>query len=131
MQTLWAGPWMQNVAGQTAAQAATGLFWINMAMLATFWSWGMVNPWLLRRGLDANRLMAWGLPSSLLVLAALLALFGFFDLVRELDDVGRRVAGWFGNRRRRCRWARRRAPGPGPCFASAAPSYPCRYRPWP
>jgi lipopolysaccharide export system permease protein len=29
------------------------------------------------------------LATSLLVLAALLALFGFFDLVRELDDVGR------------------------------------------
>ena len=29
------------------------------------------------------------LASSLLVLAALLALFGFFDLIRELDDVGR------------------------------------------
>ena len=27
--------------------------------------------------------------SSLLVLAALLALFGFFDLIRELDDLGR------------------------------------------
>lgn len=74
MQTLWAGPWMQNVAGQTAAQAATGLFWINMAMLATFWSWGMVNPWLLRRGLGANSLMAWGLPSSLLVLAGIVVL---------------------------------------------------------
>ena len=74
MQALWAGPWMQNVAGQTAAQAATGLFWINMAMLATFWSWGMVNPWLLRRGLDANSLMAWGLPSSLLVLAGIVVL---------------------------------------------------------
>lgn len=74
MQTLWAGPWMQNVAGQTAAQAATGLFWINMAMLAAFWSWGMVNPWLLRRGLDANSLMAWGLPSSLLMLASIVVL---------------------------------------------------------
>ena len=74
MQTLWAGPWMQNVAGQTAQQAATGLFWINMAMLGTFWSWGMVNPWLLRRGLDANKLMAWGLPSSLLVLASIVLL---------------------------------------------------------
>jgi len=74
MQTLWAGPWMQNVAGQSPQQAAAGLFWINMAMLGTFWSWGMVNPWLLRRGLDANRLMAWGLPSSLIVLATIVAL---------------------------------------------------------
>ena len=74
MQTLWAGPWMQNVAGQSPQQAAAGLFWINMAMLGTFWSWGMVNPWLLRRGLDANRLMVWGLPSSLIVLATIVAL---------------------------------------------------------
>ena len=74
MQTLWAGPWMQNVAGQSPQQAAAGLFWINLAMLGTFWSWGMVNPWLLRRGLDANRLMAWGLPSSLIVLATIVAL---------------------------------------------------------
>src|SRR5258707_12922303 len=29
------------------------------------------------------------LASSLLVLAALIALFGFFDLIRELDDLGR------------------------------------------
>src|SRR5687767_416863 len=29
------------------------------------------------------------LASSLFVLAALLALFGFFDLIRELDDLGR------------------------------------------
>jgi hypothetical protein len=37
-------------------------------MLCTFWSWGMLSPWLLRRGWDANRLMLWGLPLSLLVL---------------------------------------------------------------
>lgn len=71
MQTLWAGPWMQKVAGQTPLQAATGLFWINVAMLCTFWTWGMANPWLQRRGLDANRLMAWGLPVALAVLAGI------------------------------------------------------------
>lgn len=68
MQTLWAGPWMQRVAGSTPLQAATGLFWINVAMLCTFWTWGMVNPWLLRKGLGADRLMAAGLPLSLVVL---------------------------------------------------------------
>ena len=68
VQTLWAGPWMQQVAGYTPLQAATGLFWINVSMLCTFWSWGMLSPWLLRRGWDANRLMLWGLPLSLLVL---------------------------------------------------------------
>lgn len=73
MQTLWAGPWMQRVAGYTPLQAATGLFWINVCMLCTFWTWGMVSPWLLRKGLGADRLMAAGLPLSLLVLAGTIA----------------------------------------------------------
>lgn len=71
VQTLWAGPWMQRVAGYTPLEAATGLFGINVAMLCTFWTWGMVNPWLLRKGLDADRLMAAGLPLSLVVLAVI------------------------------------------------------------
>jgi MFS family permease len=72
MQTLWAGPWMVKVGGYSALQAATGLFWINVAMLCTFWTWGMLGPWLARRGLHANRLMAWGMPSSLLTIAILI-----------------------------------------------------------
>lgn len=72
MQTLWAGPWMQQVAGYSALESATGLFWINMSMLCTFWTWGMVNPWLLRRGLGADRLMLAGLPLSLLILLAII-----------------------------------------------------------
>lgn len=69
VQTLWAVPWMIRVAGATAAQAATGLFWINMAMLVTFWCWGLATPRLMRRGWTADRLIAWGLPLSFLVLA--------------------------------------------------------------
>ena len=68
VQTLWAGPWMQQVAGYTPLAAATGLFWINVSMLCTFWSWGMLNPWLLRKGFGADWLMAVGLPLSLVVL---------------------------------------------------------------
>ena len=69
LQTLWAGPWMVRVAGYTPLESATGLFYINACMLATFWSWGMVNPWLARKGWNAARLMAWGVPVSLAVLA--------------------------------------------------------------
>ncbi len=69
MQTLWAGPWMIRVAGYTPLEAATGLFYINASMLVTFWSWGMVNPWLARRGLHATRMITWGVPFSLVVLA--------------------------------------------------------------
>ena len=71
MQTLWAGPWMVKVAGFSSLQAATGLFWINLCMLITFWAWGMAAPWLARKGLDADRLMAWGLPSCFIPIAIL------------------------------------------------------------
>lgn len=72
MQTLWAGPWMQRVAGYTPLEAATGLFWINVSMLCTFWTWGMVNPWLLRKGVGVDRLIALGLPLSLAVLTGII-----------------------------------------------------------
>jgi len=72
VQTLWAGPWMVKVANYTPAQSALGLFGINLCMLTAFWLWGMVNPRLARRGLRAERLIAWGLPLSLLVLGAII-----------------------------------------------------------
>lgn len=72
MQTLWAAPWMVKVTGYSPLQAATGLFWINVAMLATFWIWGSVNPWLTRRGIHADRLIALGLPISFLLLAIII-----------------------------------------------------------
>ncbi len=72
MQTLWAGPWMLRVAGYTPLEAATGLFWINAAMLCTFWCWGLAGPWLLRRFGGADPIMAAGLPLQLVVLAGIL-----------------------------------------------------------
>ena len=71
VQTLWAGPWMTQVAGWTALQAATGLFVINLCMLATFWLMGLVTPALTRRGVRVEQLIAAGLPLSLLMLCAL------------------------------------------------------------
>ncbi|WP_431098857.1 MFS transporter [Polaromonas aquatica] len=73
VQTLWAGPWMIRVAGYTPLEAATGLFYINACMLVTFWGWGMVNPWLSRHGWSATRLITWGVPFSLAVLAVNIA----------------------------------------------------------
>ena len=72
IQSLWAGPWLVRVAGWAPAQAAAGLFAINLCMLATFWTWGLLNPMLARRGLHTDRLIAWGLPLSLVVLAGIL-----------------------------------------------------------
>ena len=72
IQSLWAGPWMVRVAGYTPLQAAGGLFFVNACMLCTFWTWGLVNPTLARRGIRAERLIAWGLPISFVVLLAII-----------------------------------------------------------
>ena len=69
VQALWAGPWLTQVAGGSPSQAAAGLFTINLAMLLAFMTWGAVMPRLSARGLTAVRLMAWGLPVSLGLLA--------------------------------------------------------------
>jgi MFS family permease len=67
MQTLWAGPWMIKVAGYTPLEAATGLFWVNVCMLITFWLWGWVTPALTQRGIHANQIMSYGVPLNLCV----------------------------------------------------------------
>jgi predicted MFS family arabinose efflux permease len=82
VQTLWAGPWMGRVAGYTPLESATGLFYINATMLVTFWTWGMVNPWLVGKGWHATRLVAWGVPLSIMVLAVNIAMGS--------------ATGWFG-----------------------------------
>jgi predicted MFS family arabinose efflux permease len=69
VQALWAGPWLVNVCGQTPAQAARGLFVINLGMLAAFMAWGVLAPRLQARGWTAARLIARFMPLSTLVLA--------------------------------------------------------------
>lgn len=71
MQTLWAGPWMVKVAGYTATESAVGLFWINASMLLAYWMWGWANPWLARTGYTPDRLIARGVPLSLVLLGIL------------------------------------------------------------
>lgn len=74
MQTLWAGPWLVKVSGQSPLVAATGLFWLSVSMLVAFWSWGLAGPWLERRGWTADRLVAYGMPLSFGVMAIIVAL---------------------------------------------------------
>jgi predicted MFS family arabinose efflux permease len=71
IQTLWAGPWMTQVAGWTASEAASGLFLINLSMLVVFWLWGLITPGLARKGIPVERLIAWGLPLSFAVIGTL------------------------------------------------------------
>lgn len=74
VQTLWAGPWLVKVSGYTPAQAAQGLFGINVCMLLTFWLWGVINPRLARHGWTAERLIARGMPVPMALLALIVAL---------------------------------------------------------
>jgi predicted MFS family arabinose efflux permease len=74
VQALWAGPWLTRVAGQSADAAAQGLFIVNLAMLCTFAAWGALMPRLVRRGWTAPRIMGWGIPLALGVLAMNIAL---------------------------------------------------------
>jgi Major Facilitator Superfamily len=69
VQSLWAGPWLTAVGGRTPAQAAQGLFAINLSMMCAFFAWGVAMPRLARRGISVNRLIALGLPLSLALLA--------------------------------------------------------------
>ena len=72
MQTLWVVPWMTRVAGYTPIEAATGLFWLNIGMLVSFWLWGLLSPWLVRRGLHPVRLITVGIPLSFLALGLII-----------------------------------------------------------
>ncbi|MCX8520755.1 MAG: MFS transporter [Rhodoferax sp.] len=71
MQTLWVTPWMVHMAGFSGAQAAAGLFWISIAMLLSYWVWGLINPRLARRGIHADWLILHGVPLSLIPLLLL------------------------------------------------------------
>lgn len=68
IQTLWAGPWMTNVSGFTATQAALNLFWLNLSMLVTFFIWGFINPYFYKKGISTDKIIIYGVPFSFLAL---------------------------------------------------------------
>ena len=70
MQSLWIGPWLTQVSGRTPAEAAQGLFLVNLSMLAAFFCWGLAMPRLTRSGWAGMRLIAraWPLGVGLLAL---------------------------------------------------------------
>ena len=74
VQSLWAGPWLTAVAGRSPNEAAQGLFFINLAMLIAFFSWGLIMPPLRQRGFTVNGLITAGVPLSLGLLALAVAL---------------------------------------------------------
>ena len=74
IQTLWAGPWMLNVAGYSPLESATGLFWINITMLFAFLIWGYLLPKFSEYGLDSIKIIKYGLPINYLILFLIILL---------------------------------------------------------
>lgn len=72
MLTLWVVPWLTRVAGYSPGEAADALFQISVAILVVYWLWGVINPWLVRHGLTAPRLIGWGVPLCMISFAAIL-----------------------------------------------------------
>ena len=74
IQTLWAGPWMLNVAGYSPLESAIGLFWINITMLFAFLIWGYLLPKFSEYGLDSIKIIKYGLPLNYLILFLIILL---------------------------------------------------------
>lgn len=71
MQSLWIGPWLTQVGGRSAGQAAQGLFLVNLSMLVAFLCWGLAMPRLIRMGWAGERLIARAWPLGVLLLATI------------------------------------------------------------
>ena len=74
IQTLWAGPWMIRVAGYSPLESATGLFWINITMLVSFFLWGYFLPKITNLGFSAIKILILGIPLSFLVMLTIILL---------------------------------------------------------
>ena len=69
LQSLWIGPWLTQVTGRSAEEAAQGLFGVNFAMLVAFFGWGLLLPRLIRAGWAGERLIAVVWPVNVVCLA--------------------------------------------------------------
>ena len=74
VQTLWAGPWMIKVSGYTPEESANGLFVIYLSLLFSFLIWGYFIPKFSKNVSDAIKLIKFGAPLNLIVLAFIIYL---------------------------------------------------------
>ncbi len=88
---------MTKVSGYTPLQAASGLFQINIVMLFGYLIWGSINPLLLKKGFDANKLLKIGIPVTFIMLGVIVylgplaggyiwAIYGFSCVVFSLTQ---------------------------------------------
>ena len=98
VQTLWAAPWLTDVASLEINQVGYYLFILGISTMIGFLFWGMLATWLLDRGIHPNIAFKWGSTIFLLVQVALVfkvtqnlfllwACFGFFGTVGSLAYV--------------------------------------------
>ncbi len=71
MQSLWIGPWLTQVGLRSPAEAAQGLFVVNLSMLAAFLCWGLAMPRLAAAGWSAERIINWSWPLAVLSLGVI------------------------------------------------------------
>lgn len=72
LQTLWAGPWMMTVLGKTQQQTSEILFMLNLVLMTAYLALGWAAPRLVARGVDAHRLIAFGITGMVLAQASML-----------------------------------------------------------
>lgn len=68
VQTLWAGPWLTEITGSNADEAAQGLFHINFVMLVVFLGLGFSTPWVIKSKAGADGALKIMLPLSSMAL---------------------------------------------------------------
>ncbi|KAA3630407.1 MAG: MFS transporter [Proteobacteria bacterium] len=73
IQSLWAGPWLRDIAGMERGDAANVLFLIAAAMVAGFITWGAFTMRLNRRGIRTATVAATGM--SLFICVQIMLLF--------------------------------------------------------
>ena len=79
IQSLWAGPWLRDVAGLERGGVATTLFLMASATTVGFVAWGSAAEQLARRGIPLTTTLAGGVALFLLALGS---------LTFELDPTG-------------------------------------------
>ena len=74
VQTLWIGPWLTEVAGETTRGASIGLLLINLIMLFVFLIMGYFSPRIIKSADDAELLLKRFVPISVSLLFVIAAL---------------------------------------------------------
>jgi predicted MFS family arabinose efflux permease len=72
VQTLWAGPWLRDVAGLSREGVAHALFWMAIAFSAGILLTGFFADLLARRGIGLLTTMIWGLAINFACMVAIM-----------------------------------------------------------